>query len=491
MRTELEREGNFARTENGAAAYATTESDCLDLFASIGALRHAADDDVISVFIRAYAENPDIAMKILFYARDVRGGLGERKVFRTILHWLADNEPDSVIKNIQNIAEYGRYDDLLCLLDTECKDLVIDLIRDQLDNDKKAMAGHEGISLLAKWLPSVNTSSKETVRQAKQIIAGLRMSEKEYRKTLSALRAYSGILENNLREGDYTFDYAKQPSKALLKYKKAFWRNDEERYSAFLKNVNTGEEQIHTGTLMPYEIIRPVIDASIGRRKALGAEERLSLDMTWNALDAIVEQENALAVVDGSGSMYWDVNPMPEAVAISLGIYFAEHNTGVFHNQFITFSEHPRLVEIKGKDITEKVSYCESFSECANTNVQAVFNLILRTAVKNNLPQGDLPTKLYFITDMEFDYCAENADERIFENAKRKFEEHGYKLPQIVFWNVASRNHQQPVTMNDRGVALVSGTSPAIFRMLKENILTPYTFMMSVLNSERYAGIAA
>ena len=221
--------------------------------------------------------------------------------------------------------------------------------------------------------------------------------------------------------------------------------------------------------------------------------ERRSMDVTWKALPDYTGAENALAVVDGSGSMYsnWGSGYMPAAVAQSLGIYFAEHNKGCFHNHFITFSENPRLVEVKGRDIVEKLRYCMSFDECANTDLQRTFDLILKTAIQNKARQEDIPEKLYIISDMEFDYCANHAEMTNFECAKKKFAKYGYKLPQIVFWNVESRNLQQPVTKNEQGVALVSGTSPQIFSMLSEGILDPYSFMLKTLSSERYERICA
>ena len=482
----LKKEADKTYTENGAVTYQSTQSDCLDLFATIGALRRESDEEIIDRFLRAYAENADLAMKTLFYARDVRGGIGERRVFRTILRWLADCEPCSVDKNIPYIAEYGRYDDLLTLMGTPCEPAVMEYIKTQLAADRAALETGQPVSLLAKWLPSVNTSNREAVRQAKHIARALGMNDAQYRKLLSALRAKIRIIENNLRERDYTFDYAKQPSRAMFKYRKAFLRNDGERYAAFLGRVAEGAERLHTGALAPYEIIKPLVSGN-----AAGQQELTAIDATWNAQEDFTGGENALVVIDGSGSMYGGGDPLPAEVALSLGIYFAQRNTGRFRNHFITFSEHPRLVEIKGRDIYEQVQYCRRFNEVANTNIQRVFELILHTAVRNRVPQKDMPAKLYIISDMEFDCCAAEGSLTNFEYARKLFARHGYQLPEVVFWNVASRNQQQPVRMNDAGVALVSGCSPRVFSMLKAGILSPYAFMLDVLGSERYAVIAA
>ena len=487
---DLRKEENLTYTENGALTNRSTNSYCLDLFATIGALRNAEDNEIISRFIKSYMEDRNLAMKILFFARDIRGGLGERRVFRSIWKWLSLHEAESVRKNITNVPEYGRFDDLLSLLDGPCEKDMILFIKEQLDKDLAALKIGESISLLAKWLPSVNTSNKDSVKRAKKLAKALGFSDAEYRKVLVSLRAEIKLMENYLREKDYSFSYEKQPSKALYKYRLAFLRNDRERYYAFLEKAETNPSVMNTGTLTPYDIAASIIHKNIVEEEITG-EERRSMDVTWKALPDYTGAENALAVVDGSASMYWYGEYIPAAVAQSLGIYFAEHNKGCFHNHFITFSENPRLIEVKGKDIVEKLRYCMSFNECANTDLQRTFDLILNTAIQNKAKQEEIPEKLYIISDMEFDYCANHAEMTNFECAKKKFAKYGYRLPQIVFWNVNSRNQQQPVTKNEQGVALVSGASPQIFSMLSEGILDPYSFMLETLSSERYERISA
>ena len=481
----LKEEANYTLTENGGLTHLTTKSDCLDLFATIGAVRRASDEEIISRFIRAYAENRDTAMKILFFARDIRGGLGERRVFRVILKWLADHEPESVRRNVAYVAEYGRYDDLLSLMGTSCEGDALDFIKTQLESDNESLKSGGTVSLLAKWLPSVNASSNETVINAKKVARHLGMSDAEYRKTLTARRARIKIIENNLREKDYTFDYSKQPSKAMTKYRKAFIRNDNERYNAFLEAVKAGTAKLNTSTLSPYEIISPLFFDNIT------SDDRAAIDVTWRSQPDYGNGENALVVIDGSGSMYSAADPIPAAVALSLGIYFAERNRGVFKNHFITFSENPRLVEIKGEDIFDKVMYCQNFDEIANTNVKRVFELILNTAKKHNLPASELPSKIIIVSDMEFDFCVDGISDTHFAYAKRIFDEAGYELPDVVFWNVCSRNTHQPVTVNDRGVALVSGCTPRIFSMIASGTMNPLVFMLEVVESERYACIKA
>lgn len=492
----LKQEANRTYTENGAVTNRSTGSELLDLFATVGALRRANEQEITDRFLRAWTENKDLAMKLLFYARDVRGGLGERRVFRAVLRWLAVNEPKSLIKNLPLIAEYGRWDDVVTLLDSPVKSAAVAVIREQLAKDQEALKQEDApVSLLGKWLPSINAHNEETVRLGRLLAKELGLSEREYRKILSALRARIRILENNLREKDYSFDYAKQPSKAMFKYRRAFRRNDGERYGAFMEKVQRGEAKLHTGTLLPYEIVEPCLEYTWYRQKSfmrpLSEEEKLSLNATWAALEDFTTDENALAILDTSGSMYCQNSPLPASVALSLGLYFAERAKGPYRNHFIQFSARPELIEIKGETFADRLRYIASFNEVANTNLEAVFDLILQAAVENRVPQSGLPAKLYIISDMEFDACVRDAKLTNFENAKQKYARRGYKLPQIVFWNVASRHAQQPVTVNDRGVALVSGCSPRIFSMAMEGELNPYAYMLSVVNTERYAPIAA
>lgn len=490
----IKNEANRTYTENGAVTYATTCSDCLDLFATVGALRSSSEQEIRTRFLRAYTENPDLAMKTLFFARDVRGGLGERRVFRVCLQWLAGNAPASVRKNLTYVAEFGRWDDLLCVMGTPCEKDALLLIKKQLDADLNAMDMGGDVSLLAKWLPSVNASNARTVLLAKRIARFLGMTDAAYRKTLVKLREGIRIIENSLREKDYSFDYAKQPSKAMFKYRKAFCRNDGERYGAFLSSVSRGEVQMHADTLMPYELVEPYLGwnfLSRGFMRPISKEEKNALNATWASLPAFANDENALAIIDTSGSMYGGGKPLPAAVALSLGLYFAEHNTGAFKNHFIEFSGRPRLIEIKGDTFADRLRYAASFNEVADTNLEAVFDLILKAAVRNHVPREELPSTLYIISDMEFNCCVRNAGAANFENAKAKFAAHGYPLPRVVFWNVQSRNRQQPVTQNEQGVALVSGCTPRIFSMLKSGTLSPLGYMLDILGAERYAKIAA
>lgn len=480
-------EDNITLTENGAMTYKTTGSDVLDLFSTIGGLRNASKREIISRFIRAYTEDSDLTLKLLFFTRDIQEGLGERRVFRIIVQWLAQNYPKVVIKNMEFIEAFGRYDDFLYLLNTKCEQEAIDYLRCQLDEDINRYLEGKSVSLLAKWLPSINTSNKWAVKCAKKLAKEFGMSQAEYRKTLSYLRERIDLVENHLRKREYNFDYSKVPSRAHFKYRSAFIRNDHNRYKEYMEDVQKGKRVMHTNHVMPYEFV----ETYIRKGNSLTEEEKETLNIAWENLPDFGGEENAIAVVDTSGSMYGGGSPIPASVALSLGIYFAQRNKGVFHNYFIEFSRRPQLIELKGESFIEKLQYIMTFNNVANTNLEAVFDMILQTAIQHNVQQKDLPSKLVIISDMEFDYCMVNAKASNFENAKDQYEAFGYHLPEIVFWNVASRNRQQPVTMNEQGVALVSGCSAHMFEMVAGDNLSPYQCMLYILNKERYAKICA
>ncbi|MBR2283793.1 MAG: DUF2828 family protein [Ruminococcus sp.] len=494
MLDELKRNASLTETENGAVTLSTSGSCCMDLFFRAGAMRHAGKSEIRRVVLRAAAEDLTAAMKILFFARDIRGGLGERSFFRTAMEVLAKTEPAAVERNIHLFPEYGRFDDLLVLLGTRCEKAAVDVLKTQLDEDIKAMADGRNVSLLAKWLPSVNTSSAASRQSGKKLAKLFGMTEKQYRQTLSGLRRYIDIIENRLRESDYSFDYSSQPSRAMLKYRKAFIRNDEERYCEFISQAAEGKVKLHADTLYPYDIVRPVLISAYGDREDIPEAERAALNASWLSLPSYgADGRNALAVVDCSGSMYGEIgnsNLRAIDVSVSLGIYFAEHNTGEFAGHFISFSEKPELVRVKGRDIAEKALYCSTYNDPANTDIEAVFNLILDTAVRSAMPQSEMPEILYIISDMEFDYCADGGDDMtMFEEMRQLYRVNGYELPQIVFWCVDSRHDNFPVSISDTGVALMSGASPSLFDMVMSGETTPLEIMNNIINSERYAAV--
>ncbi|MBQ2529147.1 MAG: DUF2828 family protein [Treponema sp.] len=489
---------NGTYTENGDLAYKSSGSACLDFFSLCGGMRRNLSD-LEKLFAKAYGENPVLAIKILFYMRNIRGGLGERNGFRVLLKELAEFYPETARRIVYAIPEYGRWDDLLVLLDTPVKDEAVALIKNQLEKDRNAI-GSAGVSLLGKWLPSINTSSKESVASARVLMAALGMKAVEYRKLCSALRKEIKILEDNLRRKDYTFDYSNQPSQAMHRYRKAFLRNDGERYNAFLKKVVEQAEKLARGeeipdaekvklnvkTLYPYQLVAPFINACGVNR--LTAEEELPLEAGWKSLDRSQFDSRTIVVRDGSGSMYGSGDFAAINIASSLTLLFAEQLGGAYRNSFITFSSEPRLVQIpeKADTLKKKLNYVSKFNDCSNTDIGKVYDLILKVAKKGRVPKEEMIERILIISDMEFDACAEGAS--TFEHYKSKFEKAGYELPEIVFWNVEARHAHLPVTMNEKGVKLVSGASANIFANVVSGdlkVVTPYDFMLQML--EPYA----
>ena len=493
-------------TENGAVGYRTTGKKLLDLNFGVASMRRASEETIKDKFMDAYYENPVLAVKWLFYVRDVREGLGERRFFRTVFPWLSHNHTD-VARNVLNfIPEFGRYDDLLCVLDTCLQDDVISLIKEQLNADTYGMKNNQSISLLAKWLPSENASSAETKRLASGIRHKLGMTSRNYRKTLSQMRQYIDVVERKMSAREWGgINYETVPSRANLIYNNAFLRNDEERRRAYLGALEKGEAKINAGTLFPHDIVHKY-NSSYGVDTAL--------EGMWKALpDTVKGCGNTIVVADGSGSMTCNIGGNTRVTALdvanSLAIYFAERSSGEFKDKYITFSERPQLVDFSNaRTLRDKLSIARRHNEVANTNIEAVFDLILSTAVNNHMAQEDMPANILIVSDMEFDACATSGtpDVRnswgwyssrrcqrptttLFDTIAKKYAAHGYKLPRLVFWNVNSRTSTIPVKDNDLGVALVSGFSVNIVNMVMSNKLDPFECLLDVLNTERYQPI--
>jgi len=494
MQNELHEDFNKSVTENGAVGYRTTGKSLLDINFAVASLRSASEDEIIERFKKAYFENKILAMKWLFFARDVRGGLGERRLFRTAMKFVADYEPEFVARVMPLISEYGRFDDMWEFLDSEkLRHVVLVYIDLQLKCDLSGWRSNKPISLLAKWLPSVNASSTETKRYAKIIRKYLGMSERVYRKLLSDLREYIDVVERKMSAKQWgDIKYEAVPSRANLIYSDAFLRNDEERRRDFLSKLESGEKKINASVLYPHDIVHKYMSNThywgVGNYDA-------TLEAMWKALpDTVQGNGNTIVVADGSGSMTCSVGGGVSAldVANSLAIYFAEHSSGEFKDKYITFSSRPQLVDFSNaKTLRGKISIAMSHCEISNTNIEAVFNLILSTATMNRMSQEDIPANVLIISDMEFDgaVCSNSScriDENLFKVIERKYAEAGYKLPRLVFWNVNSRTGTIPVRENDMGVALVSGFSVNICKMVMSGKTDPYECLLETINSERY-----
>ena len=491
---------NYTYTENGAVTHKTTQSALLDLFALGAAYRTRSDEDVILLFQKAYDENPLYALKCLFYLRDVRGGQGERRFFRTCIKWLAATHTDAMRRNIEFVPEFGRWDDLYAFADTKLEKDAFKLIQNQLRLDVQSKTP----SLLAKWLKSENTSSQESRNLAHLTRQYLNMTHKEYRKTLSILRERINVLERLMSAGRWDeIEFDKIPSRAGLIYKNAFARRDviKAKYEAFAKDETT---KVNAKTLYPYEVVSQAYNLMEracwydSSKTALDNTDRLMINKYWNNLADYFNGAslNALAVVDTSGSMWGLQASAPINVAISLGLYCAEKAQGPFHGHYISFSSRPRLIETAGVDFCDKVRRIYSTNLCENTNIEATFDLILNTAIQNNLKQSDLPQNIVIISDMEFDaargagywrHSDTTPQETLMEGISRKWRAAGYEMPNLIFWNVEARQDNIPMKAQN-GITFVSGFSPVIFEQVMQG-KTAYDLMMAKLDSDRYKDI--
>lgn len=486
-------EFNYKLTENGGVAHATTNNAVYDMFALGAAYRHRSDNDVILLFKNALEYDETLALKCLFYIRDVRGGQGERRFFRVAYKWLAQTYPDIARRNLEYLSEYARWDDLIYIcLDTPLEKDMLKIVMSQLILDLES----ETPSLLAKWMPSENASSYTTRHAAAKLRQAMRFSHKEYRKMLALLRSRINIVEKLMSENRWDeIKFDKIPSKAGFKYKNAFARRDiiAKKYEAFMKNEKT---TVNAKDLYPYEIVAKAAEATdyywSYDFKDISDVDRAALEKYWQNLPDYLNGQkcNMMCVVDTSGSMTGGRAAAPINVAISLGMYCAERIGEPFKNHYISFSSHPQMIKIEGVDFVDKVRRIYKTNLCENTNLTAVFDLILSIAKRPGVKPEDIPSTLVVISDMEIDHGTTNRADWTTEKAatemekiREKYAAAGVDMPRLVYWNVDARNN----TILDSGpyVSFVSGMSPILF----EQVLTGkngWDLCCAKLLSERY-----
>jgi len=472
---EMKKEATFTRTENGAVALNTTGDACLDLFSTIGSLRTANKERIQTLFSEAYQENPLFATKIVFYARDIRGGLGERQTFRTLLRYMANYHTESLKSNIDLIGVFGRYDDLYSLIGTPLENDMWAAMKKQFLEDLENLNQGNAISLLAKWIKTADASSKQTRALGILTAQKLGYSVYEFKRIIRSMRKQIKVVECLMSSNKWNeINYSAVPSRAMMIYRNAFMRHDEERFSSFINRAISGQEVIHSGALYPYDIVSKILYQN---------EDSNVLEAQWKQLpNYITEGTNAIVMADVSGSM----DGRPLATSIGLAIYFAERNTGAYHNLFMTFSGNPSIVSLKGETLYQKIYNVKKADWGMNTNLKAAFDKVLDIALKGNVPQEEMPKSIIVISDMEIDACGDR-DWSFYDKMSKKFKKHGYQIPNIIFWNVDSRNNVFHADSTRKGVQLCSGQSIATFEQLMGCIdLTPVEFMEKVINSERY-----
>lgn len=482
---------NVCYSENGAKMNATTGKSLLDLsfkvpqFHGVRQLSSGTD----AMLLHAFYENPELFVRYLFYMRDIRGGLGERDAFRTFFSWLCMSHTDIAVKLLEYIPEYGRWDDLVNILlnsyDAEIKKMAVHLIVCQLKADMQT----ENVSLLAKWLPSVNAgvASKKEAKTLLSLInqyGEMKLTAAEYRKILASLRKKAKVIERDIAAKTYeNINYEAVPSLANTRYSRLFLKYDEQRRTAYLESLKKGEAKINSSAAFPHDIYK------------MASRDAATADEMWKALPDYVEgKSNVIVVRDGSGSMTCNIpntNTQALDVASALSIYFAERLSGEFHNKFITFSSRPDLVELPdGTTLAEKKRFLNRFDDCSNTDIEATFDLLLNTAVKHQMKQEDIPGTVLIVSDMEFDYAHRNPggmnEDKLFDIITKKWTDAGYEMPRLVFWNVNSRTGAIPMTSNKNGVVLISGFSASLCQMVLSDETDPYRALVKVLKTERY-----
>ena len=497
----LKNDSNFTYTENGGLTHKKADSDLLTMFALGGAYRQRSDADVILLFKNAFEEDRLLAMKCLFYLRDARGGQGERRFFRVAYRWLCENYPRVAATNLEQIPEFGRWDDLIYICEgTNLEAPAFNFIKYQLMIDKQSKTP----SLLAKWMPSQNASSQKTKELGFKMANFLGMTSKEYRKTLSVLREKIKVLECLMSENRWDeIEFDKIPSRAGLIYKNAFAHKEvtAARYKAFMDNKET---KVHANVLYPHDIAHRALDWQMSI-KAINDPERKALNKYWDCLPNYYgnKEENAIAIVDVSGSMMG----VPMEAAVSMGAYVADKSHGPFANHFITFSADPELVKFEGVDIVDKFKRCVGSNWGMNTNLEAVFDMLLNIATHTNVSAEDIPHRLYIFSDQEFDQCvtfksqgSNNRWERglcvhseqevnsDLEKIAIKWRSFGYELPHVIFWNLSARNDRIPAIKEGR-FSYISGFSPSILTSVLSG-KSAYELMLIALNGDRYKNIS-
>ena len=508
-------------TANGGTAYRTSGSPLVDLNFSVPTLRQVAVNfygkskhdryfygahrsmdavDALRLFIISYEEDPLYTMKWLMYARHIKLGLGERDVFRMMLTKIGDLHPEMALQFIigTELWNYGRWDDVLRIFFDTTSGILHDglgeLIVNQFRRDVMGCGLGDSISLLAKWMPSNNTSSKQKRSEAVILQSLLHLNAREYRKMLSKLREHLAVVDRKASLNQWNdINYNHVPSKANLKYRNAFLKHDEERRKAYLASLQKGDDsvKINANSMFLYDIVQAYIDNNSCWRNILRPYDE-TLEQLWNAQESPKDYDDILVIRDGSGSMGQQLSGNSSVTALSvadsIALYCAQHNKNEsFKNRFITFSNRPQMVDVSMcETLRDKLRRLHRFDDYSNTDIEATFDLILDTAVKNHLRQEELPSACLVISDMQFDQATKHEDNTtVIESCRKKFEALGYTMPRLIFWNVSVYAHNTiPVQMHPSGVVLVSGFSKSIVDMVVSREVNPEMALKAELDAK-------
>lgn len=455
----IQKQTNVTTTENGAKAFKSSLDSVLDFFYKAGASR---GKDLVGSFLGAFKQDEDRAIRVALWARDVRGGAGERQIYRDILKYLGQNDYKLAVNLIPKTVELGRWDDLLALHGTAAQNDAFNYIGKALE---------QGDGLCAKWMPR-----KGDVAVALRKHLGY--TPKFYRKRLVEL---TNVVETAMCAGKWDeIEYGKLPSMASARYQKAFGRHDQEGYAKYIQSLQKGEAKINAGAIFPHEIVKSV---SHGNSAVA--------DQQWKALPDWVVDNDFIPMVDVSSSMMCSAggnqNVTCMDVAVALGLYLSERCKGQFKDQFITFHSHPQFVQVSGS-LSQRVVQARRAPWGGSTNIGAAFDLILNAAVKGKLKEEDMPKTLLILSDMQFDRAeGYSGNKTNFKDFKSKYKAAGYEMPNVVFWNLNDRNGTVPVKAHASGAALVSGFSPALMKsIVSGEDVSPLSLMDKIIMDDRY-----
>ena len=502
------------RTWNNAITNESTLNFNLDMFAYSSRVREQDHEKNKNRFKNALIENDKIALANLLYTLDIRNGKGERALFKSYFSALIEMNKDYAIQILPYIPELGRWDYVFEGIGTEIEENVYELIRAYFMMDIKNYNENKPVSLLAKWLPSIKTHNKKNYFAVK-LAKKLNLTEKEYRKILSKLRDRLNIVEKHITNKEYEkIEYISVPSKAMVKYKNLFFVKDEVRFKEFIEELKATKKSKYDNLFMNdfakmyLDSLRKVgINSLYGKNLKKVYEDAISylikglsqreledkqillqnlnnqknlINTMWKKQSKIEFDKNVLVVADTSGSM----QGIPFETAVSLAIYISQNNKSEeWRNRFIIFSsdciEYSYNKNAEFTDIIDEIPFIVD-----NTDIDKVFKKILNDSVEKNLPQLD---EVIIISDMEFDAVQDKKNMSNFKYWKSEFAKHNYKLPKIIFWNVARNVESFPVTKLDYGTCLVSGYSKNILKSIIDiENFDPIDVMLKTLEEKKY-----
>ena len=503
---------NVAYGYNGMKAKKSTLNAHVDLYGAMGALR-GRYNEFKQLFAKAIQEDMVVAMQLLFMLRDIRTGMGERDLFRKTMIDLEQSNQQVVLKVLDFIPKYGRWDDLLVFQNKKTHKAVVRLIAKGLSND-------ETKGLVSKWLP--RKAKTENARIIMSMLRSyLKLTPKQMRELLVANCKEAQVVEQKMCANQWNeINYSHVPSRAMTMYRTAFMKHDDKDlfkdYIDSLVNKNEDnnamEVKVNAGALFPHNVINSHVTDRLNEEFDSNSRQAQLVDQTWKALPNFFTdnvQMNILPVIDVSGSMTCGLGGTYHSkencmdVAIALGLYVTMKNNGAFKNIICPFSQKPSLQKIDDTQLIHEIfDKVKDIDWGMNTDLQATIQEIIRFAQKHNVPSNDMPKYLLILSDMNFDKATglstDQNDVTAHNMIKQIYTDAGYEdaIPTIIYWNL-NHNGTFATKIGSKGSVLLSGFAPTVIAdllsafgdlddLLKK--LKPVNVMKKAL--ERYQEIA-